>query len=87
MDVASAESVSVSQCGLEVPVIALWTTAPVWQAISRYAMAEEHVNVAPASALIQNSRVPPVRLALPVQECVLNISKSKLKKSKCTNTQ
>lgn len=71
----NAEFVSVIQCGLEVPVIALWTTPHVWPAISRSAMAEAHVTAAPASAPTPNSRVLPVKSALPVQECVLNTSK------------
>lgn len=79
MDAVSVECVSVTPCGPEAPVIALWTTAHVWPATSRAVMAEESVNVAPASALTPNSRVPPVRLALPAQECVLNTSKSEIK--------
>lgn len=75
MDAASAGFASVIHCGLEVPVIALWTTPHAWPAISRSATAEAHVTAAPASAPTPNSRVPPVRSALPVQECVLNTSK------------
>lgn len=75
MESVNAESVSVNQCGLEVPVIALWTTPHVWPAISRSATAEASVTAAPASALMPNSRVPPVKSALPVQECVQNTSK------------
>lgn len=80
------ECVSVTPCGPEALVIALWTTTRVWPATSRSVMAEEHVNVALASALTPNSRVPPVRLALPAQECVLNTSKSEMKTFRCTNT-
>lgn len=86
MDAVSAEYVSVTPCGPEVPVIVLWTTARVWPATNRSVTAEERVNVAPASALTPNSRVPPVRLALPVQESVLNKSKSEMKTYQCTNT-
>lgn len=75
MDAVSAEFVSVIPCGLEVPVIALSTTLHVWPAINRSAMAEANVTAAPASAPTPNSRVPHVRSALPVQECVLNTSK------------
>lgn len=86
MDAVSAECVSVTPCGLEVPVIVLWTTAHVWRATSRSVTAEERVNVALANALTPNSRVPPVRPALPVQESVLNTSKSEMKTCHCTNT-
>lgn len=76
MDAVSAECVSVTPCGPEAPVIVLWTTARVWPATSRSVTEEERVNVAPASVLTPSSRVPPVRLARPVQESVLSTSKS-----------
>lgn len=78
MDAVSAECVSVTLCGLEVLVIVLWTTARVLPATSRCVMAEEIVNVAPASARIRNSRVPPVRPVQHVQESALNTSMSKM---------
>lgn len=78
MDAVSVECVSVTPSGLEVPVIALWTTALAWPATSRSVMAEEYVNVATVSALTPNSRVLPVRLALPAPECVLNTSKCEI---------
>lgn len=85
MAAVSAECVSVTLCGPEVPVIALWITARVWPATSRSVTAEERVNVALASALIPNSRVPPVKLALPVQESVLNTSRSEIKMCQYTH--
>lgn len=83
MDAVSAECVSVTPCGPEVPVIVLWTTAHVWPATSNSVTAEERVNVAPASVLIPNSRVPPVRLVLPVQGSALNTSKTEMKTCQC----
>lgn len=86
MDAVSAECVCVTPCGLEAPVTVLWTTAHVWPVTSRSVTAEEHVNVAPVSALTPNSRVPPVKLALPVQGSVLKTSKFKMKTCHCTIT-
>lgn len=74
----SAECVCVTPCGPEVPVTVLWTTAHVWPVTSRSVTAEEHVNVAPVSALMPNSKVPLVKLVLPVQESVLKTSKFKM---------
>lgn len=74
----SAECASVTPCGPAAPVTVLWTTTRVWPATSRSVTAEEHVNVAPVSALTPNSRVPLVKPVLPVQESVLNTSKSDL---------
>lgn len=79
MDAVSAECVSVTQCGLALPVTALWTTAHVWPPTSKSVMAEEHVYVVHASALIPNSRVPHVKPAPHVQESVQSTSKSESK--------
>lgn len=76
MGAVSAECVSVNLCGREALAIALWITAHVQPATSRSVTAEGRVNVASASAPTPNSRVPPVRPALPAQECVQNTSKS-----------
>lgn len=62
----SAECVCVTPCGPEAPVTVLWTIAHVWPATTRSVTAEEHVIVAPVSALTPNSRVPPVKHVLPV---------------------